>query len=186
MIQGVIARRMLLNFRADADVVQRLLPAPLQVDQQHGHAVLGVCLIRLENLRPQGVPGPLGLSSENMAHRVAIRYPSSDGLRPGVFIWRRETDQRLVELLGGRLLPGVHHHARFQGSESQDHLAMNLTGNDGKADVRFSAHVLGEWRHTPSFSSFDEVSEFFRKGDYGFSCSLRGDELEGLQLRMLK
>jgi uncharacterized protein YqjF (DUF2071 family) len=182
VIQGVIARRMLLNFRADADVVQRLLPAPLQVDQQHGHAIVGVCLIRLENLRPRGVPGPMGLSSENMAHRVAIRYPGSDGDRPGVFVWRRETDRRLVELLGGRLFPGVHHHARFQVSENENHLAMDVTSDDSKADVRFSASVSGEWRHTPSFGSFVEVSEFFRKGDCGFSCSLRGDELEGLQL----
>ena len=186
LIQGVIARRMLLNFRADPGVVQRHLPAPLQVDQQHGHAIVGVCLIRLENLRPQGIPGPFGLSSENMAHRVAIRYPASDGIRPGVFIWRRETDQRLVELLGGRLFPGVHHHARFQVSESPNHLAMDVTTGDGKADVHFSARVSADWRQTPSFASFDEVSEFFRKGDCGFSCSLRGDELEGLQLRALK
>jgi hypothetical protein len=186
LIQGVIARRVLLNFRADADVVPRLLPAPLQVDQQHGHAIVGVCLIRLENLRPQGIPGPLGLSSENMAHRVAIRYPASDGIRPGVFVWRRETDQRLVELLGGRLFPGVHHHARFQVSEGHDRLAMDVTTDDGEADVHFSARISGEWRHTPSFGSFDEVSEFFRKGDCGLSCSLSGDELEGLQLKMLK
>lgn len=186
LIRGVIARRMLLNFRADVDVVQRLLPAPLQVDQQHGHAIVGVCLIRLENLRPQGIPGPIGLSSENMAHRVAIRYPSRDGNRTGVFIWRRETDQRLVELLGGRLFPGVHHHARFQVSESQNHLSMDVISDDGKADVHFSARVLGEWRRSPSFDSFDDVSEFFRKGDCGFSCSLSGGELEGLQLKMLK
>ncbi len=186
MIQGVIARRMLLNFRADAEVVQRLLPAPLQVDQQNGHAIVGVCLIRLENLRPHGVPGPLGLSSENMAHRVAIRYPGSEGIRPGVFVWRRETDQRLVELLGGRLFPGVHHHARFRVSENKNRLSMDVTSDEGKADVRFSARVSDEWRQTPSFGSFDEVSEFFRKGDCGFSCSLRGDELEGLQLKTLK
>lgn len=186
LIQGVIARRMLLNYRADANVVQRLLPAPLQVDKQHGHAIVGICLIRLENLRPQGVPGALGLSSENMAHRVAILYPSSNGIRPGVFIWRRETDKRLVELLGGRLFPGVHHHARFQASETPDHLAMDVTSDDGKANVHFSARVSGQWQQTPSFGSFDEVSEFFRKGDCGFSCSLRGDELEGLQLKTLK
>jgi len=186
LIQGVIARRMLLNFRADPDVVQRLLPAPLQVDRQHGHAIVGICLIRLENLRPQGVPSVLGLSSENMAHRVAIQYPSGDGVRPGVFIWRRETDQRLVELLGGRLFPGVHSHARFEVSQSQDRLSMDVTSDNGETDVHFSARVLGEWRPTPSFDSFDEVSAFFRKGDCGFSCSLRGDELEGLQLKMLK
>ena len=121
-----------------------------------------------------------------MAHRVAIQYPTSDGSRPGVFIWRRETDQRLVELLGGRLFPGVHHHARFQVTEDANHPAMDVSSDDGKADVRFTARVSSEWRHTPSFGSFDEVSEFFRKGDCGFSCSLRGDELEGLQLKMLK
>src|ERR1700722_17627537 len=186
LIQGVIARRMLLNFRADADVVQRLLPPPLEVDLQHGHAIVGVCLLRLENSRPQGVPGFLGISSENVGHRVAIRYPSRDGMRPGVFVWRRETDQRLVQLLGGRLFPGVHHRARFQVSESQNHLAMDVTSDDGKADVRFSAQVSREWRHTPSFDSFHEVSEFFPNGDCGFSCSSRGDELEGLQLKMIK
>jgi hypothetical protein len=186
LIQGVIARRMLLNFRADAAVVQRLLPAPLQVDMQHGHAIVGICLIRMENLRPQGVPAALGFSCENMAHRVAIQYPSSDGLRPGVFIWRRETDQRLVELLGGRLFPGVHGHARFQVTESQNSLAMNVTSDDGKADVHFSARVSGEWQRTPSFGSFEDVSEFFRKGDCGFSCSMSGKELEGLRLKTLK
>jgi len=184
-IEGVIARRMLLNFRADAELVQRLLPAPLEVDQQHGHAIVGVCLIRLENLRPHGVPAALGLSSENMAHRVAIRYPTDEGMRPGVFIWRRETDQRMVELLGGRLFPSVHHHARFEVQEDEKHLAMDVSRHDGKSDVSFSARVLPEWRGTPSFETSDEVSDFFRKGDCGFSCSLRGDELEGLQLKTL-
>jgi len=186
LIQGVIARRMLLNYRADADIVQRLLPAPLEVDKQHGHAIVGICLIRMENLRPQGIPSALGVSTENMAHRVAIQYPANGTMHPGVFIWRRETDQRLVQMLGGRLFPGVHHHAEFQVVETHDHLTMDVTGEDGQSDVHFSARVSEEWQSTPSFNSFNEVSDFFRKGDCGFSCSLRGDELEGLQLKTLK
>ncbi len=185
LIEGVIARRVLLNFRADADVVQRLLPPPLKVDQHRGHAIVGVCLIRLEHLRPSAIPSPLGLSSENMAHRVAILYPADGGMRPGVFIWRRETDKRIVELLGGRLFPGVHHHARFRVREDEDRLRMEVSSDDGEADVSFSARISGDWRGTPSFGTFHEVSEFFRKGDCGFSCSLRGDELEGLQLKTL-
>jgi hypothetical protein len=50
MIKGTIARRMLLSFRADADIVRRLLPAPLEVDVQRDHAIVGVYLIRMENL----------------------------------------------------------------------------------------------------------------------------------------
>jgi hypothetical protein len=99
-------------------------------------------------------------------------------LRPGVFVWRRETDQRLVELLGGRLFPGVHYRARFQVSEDEDRLAMTVTSEDSKADVCFSAKASGQWQQTPTFDTFDEVSEFFRKGDCGFSCSLRGNQLE--------
>jgi uncharacterized protein YqjF (DUF2071 family) len=186
ILEGVIARRMLLNFRADPKVVQRLLPSPLEVDPHRGHAIVGVCLIRLETLRPRGLPGVLGISSENMAHRVAIRYPASDGMRPGVFVWRRETDQKVVELLGGRLFPGVHRYARFQVSEDQDRLAMDVVNDDGEENVSFSARVLSEWRPTPAFETFEEASEFFRKGDCGFSCTLRGDELEGMQLKMLE
>lgn len=186
LLEGIIARRVLLNFRADAQVVQRLLPSPLEVEEQRGSAIVGVCLIRLEQLRPRGIPGALGVASENMAHRVAIRYPTPQGLRPGVFIWRRETDQKLVELLGGRLFPGVHHGASFRVRDEAGMLAMDVTTDDGRADVRFSAGHSVPWRPTPSFDSFEEVSEFFRKGDCGFSCSLRGDELEGLQLKTLR
>jgi len=185
-MQGVIARRILLNYRADADVVQRLLPAPLKVDEQHGHAIVGICLIRLQNLRPQGFPSALGISSENMAHRVAIQYPTSEGMRPGVFIWRRQTDQRLVELLGGRLFPGVHGHAQFQVAESDDSLTMDVTSDDGQTDVSFTARTSKEWQPTSSFESFEEVSNFFKKGDCGFSCSLSGDELEGMQLKIFR
>jgi hypothetical protein len=184
VIRGTIARRMLLNFRADADIVRRLLPAPLEVDMHRGHAIVGVCLIRLENLRPRSIP-VLGLSSENIAHRVAIRYPSQDGMRPEVFIWRRETDQRMIELLGGRLFPGVHQHARFHVHEDENRLAMEVKTGDAKADVSFSARVSPEWRGTFSFETLDEISEFFRKGDCGFSCSLHGKELEGLQMKTL-
>ncbi len=186
MIKGTIARRMLLNFRAEPDIVQRLLPAPLQVELHRGQAIVGVCLIRMENLRPHGIPEALGLSSENVAHRVAIRYPSADGWRSGVFIWRRETDQRMIELWGGRFFPGVHHHARFDVRENENQLAMDVATTDRKGDVNFSARVSPEWQKTTSFETLAEVSDFFRKGDCGFSCSLRGDELEGLQMKTLQ
>jgi uncharacterized protein YqjF (DUF2071 family) len=112
-LEGVIRRRVLLNFRADPKTVAALLPVPLEVLPYDGFAIVGVCLIGMEQLRPKGPPGTFGLSSENMAHRVAIRYPTDEGMKDGVFIWRRETDQCLVTLLGGRLFPGVHHHAGF-------------------------------------------------------------------------
>ena len=186
ILEGVIARRVLLNFRADPRVVQDLLPAPLEAQTYHNQAVVGVCLIRLEHLRPKGLPSTIGVSSENMAHRVAILYPTDEGLRPGVFIWRRETDQKLITLLGGRLFPGVHQKATFTADESAASIAMNVRSADGVSDVAFSAQLTAGWNKHSIFSNFDDASDFLRQGECGFSCSLQGTRLEGIKLRTLQ
>jgi hypothetical protein len=186
ILEGVIRRRVLLNFRADPSVIAPLLPAPLEVLTYNGLAIVGVCLIGMEQLRPKGLPGALGLSSENMAHRVAIRYPSSHGMEDGVFIWRRETDQCLVSLLGGRLFPGVHKRADFTIDEVSDGLSMNVRTVGGEADVRFEASHATGWEPNSVFPRFDDAAEFFRRGDCGFSCSLQAGRLDGMQLKTLR
>ena len=47
-VHGVIRRRLLVNFRLDPDVAQRQLPASFHPKLHDGHAVAGICLIRLE------------------------------------------------------------------------------------------------------------------------------------------
>src|SRR5438067_2394546 len=133
-LEGIIARRVLLNFRADPQVVRRLVPVPLEVATQNGAAIVGICLIRLEQLRPKGLPADLGMSSENMAHRVAIRYPTDADMRDGVFIWRRETDLALAMFLGGRLFPGVHHCAKFYVAQDAGSLEMEVHTRKREAD----------------------------------------------------
>ncbi len=143
-------------------------------------------MIRLEKLRPKGVPSGLGIHSENMAHRIAIRYPTRDeGTKGGVFIWRRETDNGLVKALGGRLFPGVHGQARFDVKDNADRLRYDVRGARGDVDLSLDLTVASEWRATRLFPQFDDVKEFFARGDYGYSCSLHGDRLEGLRLRSL-
>ncbi len=185
-LEGIIARRVLLNFRADAEVARRLVPAPLEVVTHNGFAVVGVCLIRLEQLRPRGFPAQLGLSSENMAHRIAIRYPSGRERKDGVFIWRRETDQRWITLLGGRLFPGVHGRGEFRVTENDHALSFDVHTEHREADVSLHADLLTAWEASSLFRTFPEVCEFFRKGECGFSCSLRSGKLEGIRLRTLK
>ena len=185
-LEGIIRRRVLLNFRADPAAVAALLPPPLEVLPFDGHAIVGVCLIGMEQLRPKGFPGGLGLSSENMAHRVAIRYPGSHGLEDGVFVWRRETDQCLVSLLGGRLFPGVQHHGHFDIEETDGGISMNVKTRDGLADIQLEAAHTAEWDAGSVFPRFEDAAEFFRRGDCGFSCSLRSGRLDGLRLQTLE
>lgn len=183
VLQGLIARRVLLNFRADPEAVNRLLPRPFEVETFHGHALVGICLIRLEQIRPRSLPRWLGMTSENMAHRVAVRYPSNGTMKSGVFVWRRETDQKLVQAFGGRLFPGVHLAARFAVHESQEGINMDVQSVDGISDVSFSAKYSTVWPGESVFPNLEEASEFFRHGDCGFSCSLQGHTVEGMQLR---
>jgi len=183
ILEGVIARRLLVNFRVSPEVAQGLLPEPLEAQTQNGFAVAGICLIRLEQLRPKGLPAALGLSSENMAHRIAVRYPQGEGRHEGVFIWRRETDQCLVSLLGGRLFPGVHHPAAFTVADTGDCIRMHITTEQGASDVTLTAEPADEWTPTPLFATLEDASAFFEKGDCGFSCGLHDKALEGMQLK---
>lgn len=185
ILEGIIARRVLVNFRVDPGVARRLVPAPLEPVVERGVCVAGICLIRLERLRPKGLPAAVGLASENMAHRIAIRYPTPTGTSDGVFIWRRDTDQALVSLLGGRLFPGVHGRAAFDVTEPAGSLAMDVRTEHGQADVALRVRAADTWRPTALFPTFDAVAEFFRRGDCGFSCSLREDRLEGMRLKTL-
>jgi uncharacterized protein YqjF (DUF2071 family) len=86
VIRGLIRRRILVNFRVDPGVMQAQLPPRFRPKLHAGHAIAGICLIRLESIRPRFVPSFLGLSSENAAHRVAVRWDADGAEREGVFI----------------------------------------------------------------------------------------------------
>jgi len=184
VIQGVIRRRVLVNFRVDAGVMARNLPqgfAPKLVD---GQAVAGICLIRLEQIRPLGTPARLGISSENAAHRVAVKWTTEDGApREGVYIPRRDTNSSVVLVAGGRIFPGEHHRARFDVKDDGSDLDIRIASDDGLIQVDVSGRTTTELPPTSRFATIGEVSSFFEAGSVGYSATRKGDRLEGLQLQ---
>src|SRR5260370_34584170 len=107
-IRGVIKRRLLVNFRVDPEVVQRILPEGLTSKLQGDHAIAGICLIRLEQIRPSLIPWPVGLSGENAAHRVAVTWRDADGAaREGVYIPMRHTNSSVILMVRGRPFPAA-------------------------------------------------------------------------------
>jgi hypothetical protein len=183
VIKGLIRRRLLVNFRADPAVVQRLLPAPFRPKLHRGFALVGVCLIRLERIRPAGLPGWLGLASENAAHRIAVEWADTTGAEhEGVFIPRRDSGSLLNRLAGGRLFPGEHHPARFEVTDDGSHIELTMRSHDGVAAVR----VVGDDADTlpagSCFGSVAEASAFFEGGSLGFSVTRDGDRLDALRL----
>lgn len=182
-LRGVIDRRILVNFRVDPDVLARLLPAPFRPKLVNGMGMAGVCLIRLKHVRPAFLPAIVGLSSENAAHRFAVRWHDDGGEHDGVFIPRRDSSSRLNTLIGGRLFPGVHHHARFQVDERDDACQVVLDSDDGSTHLAVEGRVAAELPKGSVFRSLREASDFFQSGSVGYSAAARPHRFDGLELR---
>jgi hypothetical protein len=183
VIAGRIARRVLVNFRVDPDTLQRLLPEPFRPKLVHGVAVAGICLIRLEQLRPRGLPRVLGVSSENAAHRIAVEWNDHGALREGVYIPRRDTSSPLNAIAGGRLFPGEHHRASFEVHDSASEVRIDVRSEDGGMRLGLAARPAERLASGSVFASLEEATEFFRGGSFGYSVTTRPGQLDAVELR---
>lgn len=182
-LRGLIKRRILANFHADPEVVQKLLPDPLQPKLLQGKAVVGMCLIRLEQIRPQWFPAPIGMYSENAAHRIAVRWKDENGIdQEGVYIPRRDSNSVINYLLGGRVFPGEHHRADFQVTDDGTTIDLHARALDNSFSIDLKAREAQKLPDTSLFSSLNEASEFFRHGSLGYSETSAGDRLDGIVL----
>ena len=182
-IQGIIDRRILVNYRVDAEVAARLLPPPFRPKLAGGYAMAGICLIRLKHIRPAFVPFPAGISSENAAHRFAVEWDRGGRREEGVFIPRRDSNSRLNTLVGGRLFPGEHHHARFDVSDTNDRLRVEFKSDDGTAHVGVTGRLAGALPPGSVFASVQDASRFFQGGALGYSATQDPTRYDGLELR---
>ena len=181
VIQGVIDRRILANFRVRPDALERILPPPFRPKLVEGWGVAGICLIRLKQIRPRGLPGFIGVSSENAAHRIAVQWDVAGQTREGVFVPRRDSSSRLNALAGGRVFPGVHHRASFDVHETDTSISLKMHGNG--ASVAIDAMTDASFPATSIFRTLELASEFFRSGSVGYSPASRVGEFDGLELR---
>jgi len=182
-IRGIIRRRVLVNWRVDPAVVQRLLPAPFVPKLQGGYAVAGVCLIRLEQIRPRFVPAALGVASENAAHRIAVSWRDEQGaIREGVYIVRRDTDSRFNHWLGGRLFPGEHHPARFQVRDDGSAIDLSMRSLDGEVEIELAARAQTVLPAGSCFGTLEQASAFFQTGSLGYSETAARHHLDGVRL----
>jgi hypothetical protein len=182
-IQGVIDRRILANYRVDAEVAARLLPAPFQPKLAGGYAIAGICLIRLKQIGPAFVPFRVGIGSENAAHRFAVEWERDGQREEGVFIPRRDSSSRVNALVGGRLFPGQHHHAHFDVTETDDRFQVRFESDDGQTRVNLKARVAQELSANSVFRSVEEASRFFKAGALGYSATGDANRYDGLELR---
>jgi len=171
-----------VNFRGDPEKVQRILPSGFRPKLYKDEAIAGICLIRLEHIRPKHTPEFFGLSSENAAHRIAVQWDEEGSVREGVFIRRRDTDSTLNAMAGGTLFPGEHNRADFVVRENDTGIDFSMKSRDEKIAINFRGTFAQALPDESIFDSLDDASDFFKGGSLGYSVT-RGDKhLDGMKL----
>ncbi len=186
VLTGMIRRRVLVNYRVEPEVVAKRLPEGFTPKLYRGHAIAGICLIRLENVRPKGFPAMVGITSENAAHRFAVEWVDEEGVRrEGVYISRRDTGSRLNALAGGRGFPGVHHHARFHVRDDGNGISVRIEADDlDEPLVELEARDAPVLPAGSIFRSLEESSRFFEAACTGYSPRPGSRALDGLRLEV--
>ena len=182
----MIKRRLLLNYRVEPSLIEKILPVPFRPKLVKGKAIAGICLIKLEKVRPVGLPSWLGISSENTAHRIAVEWEDAGGeSREGVFVPRRNTDSLLNVLAGGRIFPGLHFHSRFDVQDEGGHIAIKVVESGSNAPLVVVEAAESETFPADSvFDSLEDSSRFFEGGCIGYSSREDSRRLDGLHLKV--
>jgi hypothetical protein len=122
------------------------------------------------------------MTTENVAHRFAVEWDEGGVIRSGVYVPRRDSSSGLSALAGGRLFPGSHLRATIRVRETDRGLSISVHNHKQPMSVKVNvtdADSLGG----SLFASLDEAIQFFRNGAQGYSPSLSGSCLEGVQLQ---
>lgn len=183
-IQGIIKRRVLVNFRCEPSIIQKVIPNDFRPKLHKNKAIAGICLIKLEHIRPKNLPEFIGISSENAAHRIAVEWDKNGETKQGVFIPRRDTDSLLNQLAGGRVFPSEYHKANFEIQENQNKIDYSMRSNDGEVSLKFNGNLTDKFPETSIFDSVQEASEFFEKGSLGYSPNKTDKHLDGIKLQI--
>jgi hypothetical protein len=158
-IVGNIDRRILINYQADKEIIKRFLPTQFRPKLVNGKAIVGICLIRLKNIRPKGFPFNIGISSENGAHRIAVEWSENGEIKEGVYVPRRDTSSRLNSLAGGRIFPGAHYLAKFDVKEGNGHYSVEFKSQD-ETHLAIQAQETDDWNKLSVFDNQDSASDF--------------------------
>lgn len=182
-LNGVIDRRLLINYRVTPDAVKNLLPEDLDPLIVNGYASAGICLLRLKNIGLKHAPRLLRINSENAAHRFLVKHKDSAKNPCGVYIPRRDTDSFLNVMVAGKLFSWPHYSARFNVKELNGVYAVSMESKDGYSSLHVEAELSGTFPSDSMFTSIDHASTCFRDCSVGISPSSDGKRSKVIKLK---
>ena len=180
---GVMARRLLVNWRVPAELAAQMLPPGVEPKTVGGSAIVGLCLVRLKQLRPSGLPAWVGLSSENLAIRMGVTGARGPAKQGAVLILDRWTGSRANALFCRHIGYGVHRPGRFAVREGSGRAEITVSSDRGATIAQVFLETGGPLTDS-AFGSMADAESFFRGGERGFSPSAKPGEWDCLRLEL--
>ena len=181
IIEGVIDRRILVNYRIDPHYLEKILPSPFKPRLINGYGLGGICLIRFKKMRPTWLPSIVGTSSENGTHRFCVEWKENGKLYNGVYVKKRFTNSRLHEFGGEKIFPGKLVFSDFKVSEGKGHYSISFKSNNGEY-AHVEAYETHQFPKSSLFKTIEEASEDFRKDQIGYSPDGKKNQFKGVKL----
>ncbi len=186
-LYGLIRRRLLVNFRVDAEVMGRFLPAPTVRNSMGAFAPLLAFCPQLAGGDPPRMASAFLLASPARTPSPHRRHWDDSSGHPGdgVFISRRDTVLPPASISGGgRIFPGEHHLADFAVSDEASRISLSIRARDGRMALQLRAHESDSWPASSCFESLAASSCFFENGSLGYSVTRDCRRLDGIRLQI--
>ena len=181
IIEGVIDRRILVNYRIDPYYLKKTLPHPFKPRLVNGYGLGGICLIRFKKMRPTWLPSVMGTSSENGTHRFCVEWKKNGRLYSGVYVKKRFTNSRLHEFGGEKIFPGKLVFSDFKVSEKNGCYSVSFKSKGGEY-AYVEAYETDQFSTNSLFKNIKEASKDFKKDQIGYSPDRQKNQFKGVKL----
>lgn len=130
-VDGFVTDRFLVNYRAPAAELARLVPAPFTLDTYDGYGFLSVCVLEVRGMGISALPRALRFHNLEVLYRLGVRFRA----QPSFVTLRSDTSSRVLACLGGYFSHYRLRAARIRLSRAQGRFALDANTKGGGADA---------------------------------------------------
>lgn len=124
--KGELHNVKLINFSVDLDEVSRMVPQEIKIRKFEDRAIISMVNVRLENMRPIGLPVHASFDYQHVAFRLLIDDSHlNNGASKGIYFLKSFTNKPLMVLAGSLLS-----HYKLSRAEINDNYGFDLWQGD--------------------------------------------------------
>ena len=132
-MDGFVTDRFLVNYRAPADRLAPLVPAPFTLDTYGGYGFLSAGVVAVRDMGIAGLPRAFRFHNLQVLYRLGVRFRGE----PSFVTLRSDTSSRALACLGSCFSHYRVRAAHIQLSRARGRFTLEARSRDSLADARF-------------------------------------------------